>query len=157
MADSAQCTKGECCTSTCQFKAAGTTCRSSSGQCDIEEYCSGESSECPADVYLQDGTSCNNNQAYCFSGECQTYNKQCQYHFRSSESLNIHSWHYIPIQAICVELLPLFLQTRVLMRVLGLITQEETILETVALMGPILSHVLLGTRTYMHTPSLIPG
>ena len=83
--DGAQCTKGECCTSTCQFKAYGTRCRSSSGQCDIEEYCSGESSECPADVYKQDGTSCNNNQAYCFSGECQTYDDQCQYHFGSSE------------------------------------------------------------------------
>lgn len=83
--DGAQCTKGECCTNTCQFKAYGTRCRSSSGQCDIEEYCSGESSECPTDVYKQDGTSCNNNQAYCFSGECQTYDDQCQYHFGSSE------------------------------------------------------------------------
>ena len=43
------------------------------------------------------------------------------------------------------------------MCVLGFLTQEETILETVALMGLISSHVLLGTRTYMHTPSLILG
>ena len=81
----AQCTKGECCTSTYQFKDYGTACRNASGQCDVEEYCSGQSSECPADVYKQDGAACNNGQAYCFSGECQTYNQQCQYHFGTSE------------------------------------------------------------------------
>jgi hypothetical protein len=83
--EGAQCTRGQCCTSTCQFKAYGTTCRSADGGCDIEEYCSGESSECPTDVYKQDGSACNSNGAYCFSGECQTYDDQCQYHFASSE------------------------------------------------------------------------
>ena len=86
--DGAQCTKGECCSSTCQFKAYGTRCRSASGQCGIEEYCSGESSECPTDVYRQDGTTCNNNQAFCFSGECQTHDDQCQYHFGTGEQQN---------------------------------------------------------------------
>ena len=89
MAAGAQCMRGECCTSTCQFKPAGTSCRSSSRECDIEEHCSGGSSECPADVYLQDGTPCSNNQSYCFSGECKSYDKQCQYHFQSSETITV--------------------------------------------------------------------
>ena len=84
MADGAQCTRGECCSNTCQFVSAGTTCRSSDGQCDIAEHCTGQSSECPTDVHAQDGSSCNNNQAYCFSGECRTYNAQCQEHFGTS-------------------------------------------------------------------------
>jgi hypothetical protein len=81
----AQCTKGECCTSTCQFKSPGTTCRGSSGQCDIEERCTGQSAECPSDVYIQDGSSCNNGQNYCFSGDCKTYDAQCQTHFGTSK------------------------------------------------------------------------
>ena len=86
----AECTKGECCTSTCRFKTARTTCRRSRGQCDIEERCSGRSADCPADVYLQDGSSCNNNRAYCFSGECRTYDTQCQKHFKTSKFLRVY-------------------------------------------------------------------
>ena len=85
LAAGAQCTRGECCTNECQFKSFGTVCRNASGLCDIEEYCSGQSSECPEDFYLQDSSPCNNNQSYCFSGMCKTYDDQCQYHFGSSE------------------------------------------------------------------------
>lgn len=85
LAAGAQCTRGECCSNECQFEAMGTTCRNASGECDIEEYCSGKSSECPEDLYLQDSSPCNNKQSYCFSGVCKTYDDQCQYHFRSSE------------------------------------------------------------------------
>ena len=96
LAVGAECTKGECCTNTCQFKSADTVCRASSGNCDIKERCTGQSADCPADVYLQDGSSCNNNQAFCFSGQCRTYNTQCQKHFRTSKHtfcINIIWYH----------------------------------------------------------------
>ena len=84
LAAGAQCARGDCCSTNCQFKSSETVCRNASGDCDIEEHCSGYSGECPADVYLQDGSDCNNNQAYCFSGECKTYDAQCQELFLTS-------------------------------------------------------------------------
>ena len=94
MAAGAQCTKGECCTSTCQFKSSNTVCRGSTGQCDIAEKCTGQSADCPADVFLQDGSTCNNGQAYCYSGQCKTYNAQCQRHFRTSK-FPIHNYSLV--------------------------------------------------------------
>jgi hypothetical protein len=41
-----------------QPMSAGMQCRASSGGCDLEEYCDGQSPECPSDVYLQDGEQC---------------------------------------------------------------------------------------------------
>ena len=59
LAEGAQCRSGLCCDSTtCQYIDYGTTCRDSTGECDITEYCSGESSECPQDVALQDAAPC---------------------------------------------------------------------------------------------------
>jgi disintegrin/metalloproteinase domain-containing protein 28 len=81
----AQCHKGECCNSQCRFKDSLSVCRPSAGQCDIEDYCTGLSSDCPVDVYVQDGTTCNNDQWYCFSGQCRTYNEQCQRHFLTNK------------------------------------------------------------------------
>jgi len=43
-------TAGSCCSATCQFVAAGNTCRAAAGGCDIPELCSGLSASCPADV-----------------------------------------------------------------------------------------------------------
>jgi hypothetical protein len=39
-----------CCTSTCQFRAAGQTCRPSQGVCDPAETCGGGSGTCPGDA-----------------------------------------------------------------------------------------------------------
>ena len=80
LVDGADCGEGLCC-GNCQFKAYGTTCREATGECDITQYCSGEDAECPADVHLQDGSSCNNNQSYCFSGLCQSHDEQCRHHW----------------------------------------------------------------------------
>lgn len=41
--------------------SAGSQCRAPSGECDLGEYCNGQSSECPTDVYVQDGSQCSNN------------------------------------------------------------------------------------------------
>ena len=40
----------QCCTSTCQFRPAGQTCRAEASECDEDELCTGSSDTCPADV-----------------------------------------------------------------------------------------------------------
>jgi cysteine-rich repeat protein len=41
---------GSCCSATCSFVAAGTSCRDAGGVCDVAETCTGSSSACPADA-----------------------------------------------------------------------------------------------------------
>ncbi|KAI5369245.1 putative peptidase M12B, ADAM/reprolysin, Disintegrin domain, Disintegrin domain superfamily [Septoria linicola] len=66
----------DCCRS-CQFASAGTVCRSSTGQCDPEETCSGSSATCPEDKSLDDGTDCGSGLE-CASGQCTSRNEQCK-------------------------------------------------------------------------------
>ena len=73
---------GDCCNNQCKLRAYGATCRAANGACDIAEYCSGTSVECPADSHHRDGTSCNNGQAYCSGGQCsKTLDQQCAEHY----------------------------------------------------------------------------
>ena len=81
LAAGAVCAAGTCCTSTCQFRPYGTTCRPSNRECDIIEFCQGDSASCPADTYRRDGSTCNNGNDYCFDGACETYDSQCDFHF----------------------------------------------------------------------------
>ncbi|KAI7899629.1 uncharacterized protein BX663DRAFT_441023, partial [Cokeromyces recurvatus] len=67
---------GECCYQ-CQFRPTSYMCRSASTPCDLAEYCAGHSSECPEDVYLQDGLLCGPNNLRCASGQCTSRDKQC--------------------------------------------------------------------------------
>lgn len=68
-----------CCTQSCMFANNGTVCRSSiDNTCDYTEYCTGDSSACPADNHAADGTSCGNDGLACASGQCTSLNKQCQ-------------------------------------------------------------------------------
>jgi len=39
-----------CCTSTCQFRSAGSECRAQAGFCDVAETCTGSAGACPADL-----------------------------------------------------------------------------------------------------------
>ncbi|KAM6155764.1 disintegrin and metalloproteinase domain-containing protein 1a-like [Rhynchocyon petersi] len=71
----AECSQGLCC-SECQFRRKGYVCRPAEDQCDLPEYCDGDSGECRADTYKQDGTSCERNN-YCFRGRCKNPDKQC--------------------------------------------------------------------------------
>jgi hypothetical protein len=83
LAAGAVCAAGTCCTSTCQFRPYGTTCRPSNRECDIIEFCQGDSASCPADTYRRDGSTCNNGNDYCFDGACETYDSQCDFHFNT--------------------------------------------------------------------------
>ncbi|XP_068152691.1 disintegrin and metalloproteinase domain-containing protein adm-2-like, partial [Drosophila tropicalis] len=75
----ALCADGECCDlETCQPKLAGIPCRKAENECDLAEYCTGESEYCPKDVYRRDAESCDGGQAYCFHGNCRSHDHHCR-------------------------------------------------------------------------------
>ncbi|XP_035723048.1 uncharacterized protein LOC118442022 [Vespa mandarinia] len=77
--NNASCATGECCDlKTCRPKLAGTECRSAEHECDLPEYCTGQSEYCPVDVFKMDGESCSMGKAYCYQGSCRTHNDQCK-------------------------------------------------------------------------------
>ncbi|XP_076233751.1 disintegrin and metalloproteinase domain-containing protein meltrin [Calliopsis andreniformis] len=75
----ASCATGKCCDlKTCRPKTAGTECRSAEHECDLPEYCTGQSEYCPVDVFKMDGESCSMGKAFCYQGSCRTHNDQCK-------------------------------------------------------------------------------
>ncbi|MCW1297714.1 MAG: DNRLRE domain-containing protein, partial [Candidatus Parvarchaeota archaeon] len=68
-----------CCdSSTCQFKTSGTVCRAAEGVCDIEEYCTGQSADCPVDQVRSNTYECRPKNAQCDVAEyCDGQNKHC--------------------------------------------------------------------------------
>lgn len=56
----------------------GTTCRESSSECDLPEYCSGVKEDCPSNVFKRDTEECQDGQAYCHQGSCQSHTDQCK-------------------------------------------------------------------------------
>ncbi|KFO23574.1 Disintegrin and metalloproteinase domain-containing protein 1 [Fukomys damarensis] len=73
--ENAQCSRGLCCDK-CSFKKEGVVCRFAHRECDLSEYCDGNSAECPEDSYKQDGTLCDRIY-YCFEGQCRYPDLQC--------------------------------------------------------------------------------
>jgi hypothetical protein len=68
----------ECCKS-CQFASSGTVCRPSTGVCDPEETCPGNTATCPADKTAPDGQACGtNSNTQCASGQCTSRDQQCK-------------------------------------------------------------------------------
>ncbi|XP_021693630.1 uncharacterized protein LOC5576567 isoform X1 [Aedes aegypti] len=75
----ASCATGECCDlDTCKPKPGGTVCREAEGECDLPEYCSGESEYCPNDVFKRDTEVCDDGKAFCYKGSCRSQNDQCR-------------------------------------------------------------------------------
>ncbi|XP_037355077.1 disintegrin and metalloproteinase domain-containing protein 30-like [Talpa occidentalis] len=72
----AHCATGLCCHN-CRFRPSGYTCRKEENECDLAEYCMGNSSVCPDDFYKQDGTPCKY-EAICFGKMCRSRFMQCQ-------------------------------------------------------------------------------
>ncbi|XP_039643439.1 disintegrin and metalloproteinase domain-containing protein 9 [Perca fluviatilis] len=72
------CAQGGCCDN-CQIRVSGTLCRESVNTCDLPEYCNGTTAYCPRNFYVMDGLPCEDHQtaAYCYEGQCQTYDFQC--------------------------------------------------------------------------------
>nr|CAI5835362.1 unnamed protein product [Callosobruchus analis] len=77
--DNATCATGECCDfTTCRAKEAGTLCRPADYECDLPEYCTGDSEYCPEDVYKLDTEECDGGKSYCYHGFCRTRTDQCK-------------------------------------------------------------------------------
>ncbi|NXJ85296.1 ADAM8 protein, partial [Trogon melanurus] len=75
--EGAECAQGDCCQD-CKVKAAGALCRASKNDCDLPEYCTGLSTECPEDVFQENGISCQNGKGYCYNGACPSHGEQCR-------------------------------------------------------------------------------
>ncbi|XP_056006417.1 disintegrin and metalloproteinase domain-containing protein 12-like isoform X2 [Ostrea edulis] len=75
----AVCATGKCCnTQACTLKPRATLCRGAYEECDLPEFCNGESEFCPSNVYRSNGISCGNGQSYCLNGTCKTHTGQCR-------------------------------------------------------------------------------
>ncbi|XP_071168228.1 zinc metalloproteinase-disintegrin-like BmMP [Mytilus edulis] len=75
----ARCATGRCCDlNNCQPKSAATLCRLSPGECDLPEFCDGETEYCPSDVHIMNGMPCSGGQSYCYNGSCTTPTGQCK-------------------------------------------------------------------------------
>lgn len=74
----AQCASGPCCES-CQLKERGVICREALNECDLPEHCSGDSGDCPGNVFKKNGSPCGEGTGYCFNGVCPTLTLQCEY------------------------------------------------------------------------------
>ncbi|XP_011697444.1 PREDICTED: disintegrin and metalloproteinase domain-containing protein 11 isoform X2 [Wasmannia auropunctata] len=73
----AECATGPCC-SDCKLRARGVVCRESTNECDLPEVCTGDSGQCPPDVYKKNGNPCSNNAGHCFNGVCPALDLQCE-------------------------------------------------------------------------------
>ena len=75
----ATCASGSCCDlTTCQVSPAYDVCREAPKECDLPEFCDGESEFCPDDVYKHNSEECGNGKAFCFNGECKSHDDQCR-------------------------------------------------------------------------------
>ncbi|XP_070783091.1 disintegrin and metalloproteinase domain-containing protein 8-like [Enoplosus armatus] len=77
LTEGSQCAQGQCCDN-CQFELAGSVCRKSAGDCDLPEYCTGVSGDCPEDSFEMNGKPCYDQaQGYCYDGQCPTHLQHC--------------------------------------------------------------------------------
>lgn len=63
----AECATGVCCDK-CQLKPPGVVCRAETNECDLPEVCTGDSGECPLDVFKKNGNPCGSNSSGLFTG-----------------------------------------------------------------------------------------
>uniref|UniRef100_A0A673YXX0 ADAM metallopeptidase domain 28 n=1 Tax=Salmo trutta TaxID=8032 RepID=A0A673YXX0_SALTR len=71
-----ECAAGECCED-CKIMASSTECRRKQDDCDLAEYCTGNSAVCPEDVFSVNGISCDRGRGYCRNGQCPQHHDQC--------------------------------------------------------------------------------
>ncbi|XP_064647849.1 uncharacterized protein LOC135500353 [Lineus longissimus] len=71
------CNHGPCCKN-CSILPHTHVCRVQANECDVAEYCGGNSGLCPPNAYIQDGTQCSAREGHCYRGECPTHQRQCQ-------------------------------------------------------------------------------
>ncbi|XP_063040940.1 disintegrin and metalloproteinase domain-containing protein 11 isoform X2 [Engraulis encrasicolus] len=73
----AMCSNGLCCKD-CRYALRGAVCREAVNDCDIQETCAGDSSQCPHNVHKLDGYMCDSSNGRCYNGRCRTLDGQCR-------------------------------------------------------------------------------
>ncbi|XP_035291398.1 zinc metalloproteinase-disintegrin-like brevilysin H2a [Anguilla anguilla] len=76
LSQGSECAAGECC-GNCKILPTSRMCRRPRDECDLAEYCTGKSADCPEDVYVVNGSPCQNDEGYCYNGECPRRDDQC--------------------------------------------------------------------------------
>uniref|UniRef100_A0A671SJK0 Zinc metalloproteinase-disintegrin-like crotastatin n=1 Tax=Sinocyclocheilus anshuiensis TaxID=1608454 RepID=A0A671SJK0_9TELE len=77
LTEGSQCAYGDCCEN-CQIKDAESLCRAPVNECDVPEYCTGLSEQCPENDFKMNGIPCSPGQGYCYNGQCPTHLQHCQ-------------------------------------------------------------------------------
>ncbi|CAM9596997.1 unnamed protein product [Lampetra fluviatilis] len=96
----ALCGNGLCCDSECQLLSRGEVCREAVNDCDVNETCTGDSSQCPENVHKQDGYWCNDQQGRCYQGECKSRDGHCKYIWGSRVvSADKHCYEKLNVEA----------------------------------------------------------
>nr|XP_008121636.1 PREDICTED: disintegrin and metalloproteinase domain-containing protein 26A-like [Anolis carolinensis] len=84
------CYYGSCCKK-CKVSIEGTLCREAVNECDLPEYCSGDSADCPADVYKMDGIPCGTDH-HCYFGACLDLQHHCTVLFGQGKTRSSLTW-----------------------------------------------------------------
>ncbi|KAJ0067765.1 hypothetical protein NL108_010079, partial [Boleophthalmus pectinirostris] len=74
--EGSHCAEGECCQD-CKIAGRSRECRPQQDECDLAEYCDGESALCPEDVFSVNGLPCDNEKGFCYNGQCPQRQTQC--------------------------------------------------------------------------------
>ncbi|XP_030647675.1 disintegrin and metalloproteinase domain-containing protein 28 [Chanos chanos] len=76
LTDGSECAAGDCCQD-CKLAPPTLECRAKHDECDLAEYCTGKSAQCPEDVFSVNGIPCQNGKGYCYNGQCPQLADQC--------------------------------------------------------------------------------
>ena len=79
---------GTCCSDSCKLRSAGTTCREPTTECDLPEYCDGESIHCPRNDFKHTGFPCAGGNGLCYGVHCQQVDNQCKQLFGPNSTSN---------------------------------------------------------------------
>ncbi|PIO34809.1 Disintegrin and metalloproteinase domain-containing protein 8 [Aquarana catesbeiana] len=75
--EGAECAQGDCCRQ-CKIRPVGEMCRKRKGECDLPEYCTGNSAQCPEDAFQENGLPCSSGNGYCYNGLCPSLGQHCK-------------------------------------------------------------------------------
>lgn len=93
LTEGSRCAHGDCCEN-CQIKSSESLCRESVSECDLVEYCTGLSHQCPPDDFHMNGIACGSHEGYCYNGRCPTHLQHCQSLWGTGASMASDSCFY---------------------------------------------------------------
>lgn len=92
-----ECAHGKCCGGDCKIVSNHTLCRNITDECDLHDYCDGETTHCK-DYHKEDGTSCSVNGT-CYQGNCKSRDLQCN-HVWGAHARNAHVECYLKVNTV---------------------------------------------------------